>query len=72
MKKRIIKIIILIAILVAIGVAITITLVIKQRNYEARIESYKEKWLYNGEGNVSLDDLESSFDKYADSIVGEK
>ncbi len=70
MKKRIIKITILIVILAAIAIPIVVSIVHRQNEYNKRMESYKEKYLYNGSGSVSLDDLEKSFEEHVDSIVG--
>ena len=72
MKKRIVTIIIIVLIIVVIVAWYVISGIVTQRNYDERIKKAQEVWLYNGEGDVSLDDLESSFDKYSDSIVGEK
>lgn len=41
----------------------------QQAEYDLRIEMYKNKWLYNGEGNVSLDELYDSFVKFTDKIT---
>ena len=37
--------------------------------YDLRIEMAQNKWLYNGEGNVSLDELKDSFTAFADQIT---
>lgn len=40
--------------------------------HKKSIQEAKEKYLYNDEGNVDLDDLEKSFKNQVDSIVGNR
>lgn len=67
-KKTIITTIIFV-ILVALIIVATL---IGTHEHKKSIQEAKEKYLYNDEGNVDLDDLEKSFKNQVDSIVGNR
>lgn len=43
---------------------------VEQAQYELRLEMYRNKYLFNGEGKYSIDQLTDSFSKYVGEITG--